>query len=250
MVESDLEKAIAVIEAIRLRDADTALRYIAPNFVQHDVRMADGIEGFRQYIMSTITEERELKIVRSLQDGPHVVMQLRAESSCEDMFSIYRFDDGRIVEHWAFYSQCAPPNKSGHTQLDGPTKPQHLEDTEKNKIFARRYYETFHLSGDHSQNDDLFTGDLMIRHEPGVRDGLREFLHDVEILMQNRTIDELKLLVGEGDLMFIVAKGTQEKQECVFIDLYRVEVERIVEHWGFSQLVPPRSESRNQNGMF
>ena len=89
----------------------------------------------------------------------------------------------------------------------------------------------------------------MIRHEPGVRDGLGEFLHDVDMLMQHRTIDELKLLLGEGDLVFILAKGTHEGQPCAYIDLYRVEDDKIVEHWGFPQVFPGQTTSRNRNGL-
>lgn len=72
----------------------------------------------------------------------------------------------------------------------------------------------------------------------------------VENLMQHWTVDELKLLLGQGDLVFIVAKGTQEGKPCAYIDLYRVENEKIVEHWGFPQIVPAAWESRNNNGMF
>ena len=89
----------------------------------------------------------------------------------------------------------------------------------------------------------------MIRHEPGVRDGLGEFLRDVAVLMQHRTIDELKLLVGEGDLVFVAAKGTHEGKPCAYIDLYRIEQEKVVEHWGFPQMIPPHQNSKNHNEM-
>lgn len=89
----------------------------------------------------------------------------------------------------------------------------------------------------------------MIRHEPGVRDGVAEFLRDVKVLMQHRTIDEVKLLLGQGDLVFIAAKGTHEGKPCVYVDLYRVEGEKIVEHWGFPEMIPPQSASKNSNGM-
>ena len=55
------------------------------------------------------------------------------------------------------------------------------------------------------------------------------------VLMQHRTIDEIKLLLGQGDLVFIAAKGTHEGNPCLYIDLYRVEDEKLVEHWGFPE---------------
>jgi predicted SnoaL-like aldol condensation-catalyzing enzyme len=48
---------------------------------------------------------------------------------------------------------------------------------------------------------------------------------------------------------FVAAKGTHEGGLCVYIDLYRVENLKVVEHWGFPQMVPPQSEWKNTNGM-
>ncbi len=140
-------------------------------------------------------------------------------------------------------------NESGHTHIDGPTEATHLEDTEKNKSFMREYYESFHISGDHSRSNRYFQGDLCIRHEPGVRDGVAEFMRDVEVLMQRRTIDEVKILLGQGDFVFIAAKGTHVGDPCVYIDLYRVEDQKIVEHWGFPEMVPPQDQWKKDNGM-
>jgi predicted SnoaL-like aldol condensation-catalyzing enzyme len=113
----------------------------------------------------------------------------------------------------------------------------------------REYYENFHISGNHGNPQQYFTGDYCVRHEPGVKDGVGAFLHDVEQLMQHRTIDELKFLLGQGDFVFIAAKGTHEGEPSVYVDLYRVEDEKIVEHWGFPQKVPPQTELKNHNGM-
>ena len=109
------------------------------------------------------------------------------------------------MEHWAFSAEETPSNKSGHTQLDAPTQPKHLQETETNKSFVREYYQTFHISGNHSVPDQYFTGDVMIRHEPGVQDGVSQFLQDVGVLMQHRTIDEIRLLLGQGDFVFVAA---------------------------------------------
>ena len=249
MAETNSEKVLAVFEAIRAQEAVRAIQYVGGNFTQHCPYIAAGAEGLVQYIKNSPPEHLKFTIVRVFQDGPYVITQVKAESSGEDMFAVHRFHDGLIAEHLAFSAPNAPPNKSGHTQLDGPTEAQHLADTERNKVFARRYYETFHLGKDRSRNSDFFTDDLMIRHEPGVRDGVAEFLNDVEVLMQRRTINEVKLLLGQGDFVFIAAEGTHESDQCVYIDLYRVEGEKIVEHWGFSEKVPPQEEWKNNNGM-
>ena len=251
MAMTNIEKVLAVFAGISAGDEELATRYIhKKRFIQHNPYAADGVEGLRRFIRDAPREQLQLTVVRAFQDGDYVFTQEEGQRSGRNVFfDLFRFRDGFVVEHWAFSSMVASPNQSGHTQVDGPTEAKHLADTEKNKAFLREYYETFHLSGDHSQSARYFTGDRMIRHEPGVRDGVAEFLRDVEVLMQHRTIDAIKFLLGEGDFVFIAAMGTHEGEPCVYIDLYRVEDEAIVEHWGFPEMVPRRGERKNGNGV-
>jgi predicted SnoaL-like aldol condensation-catalyzing enzyme len=251
MAQSGIEKVSTIFAGISAGDVDLATKYIDhKGFVQHNPYAADGVEGLIHFISQSPRDQLQLTVVRALQDGPYVVTQAKGQRSGRNIFfDTFRFDDGLVVEHWAFSAKDAPPNESGHTQIDGPTEAKHLEDTEKNKSFVRRYYETFHIAGDHGQSEQYFTGDVMIRHEPGVRDGVSQFMRDVEGLMLHRTINEIKLLVGQGDFVFLAAKGTHDGEPCLYIDLYRVENEKIVEHWGFPEMVPPPAEWKNSNGM-
>ena len=168
--------------------------------------------------------------------GPHV------------FFDIFKFEDGLIVEHWVFSEALAPPNKSGHTQIDGPTEAKRSEDREINKALVREYYETVQISGEHSKIPHYSSMDT-VRHEPGVSDGLSSFLRDLKTLTQGRTIDEIRFVLGEGDFVFVAAKGTHEGMPCAYIDLYRVENAKLVEHWGFPAKIPPKKDSQNENGM-
>ena len=38
-------------------------------------------------------------------------------------------------------------------------------------------------------------------------------------------------------------------EPCIYIDLHRVEDEKIAERWGFPEKVPPQAEWKNNNGM-
>jgi predicted SnoaL-like aldol condensation-catalyzing enzyme len=251
MAQSDIEKVLTVFAGISAGDVHMATRYIDHRrFLQHNPYAADGVEGLTQFIRESPRDQLKLTVARAFQDGPYVVTQAEGHRSGKNIFfDVFRLEEGLIVEHWAFSAKDAPPNESGHTQIDGPTKAKQLEDTEKNKSFVRRYYETFHIRGDHGGSEQYFTGEVMIRHEPGVRDGVSEFMRDVEALMQHRTIDEIELLLGQGDFVFLAAKGTHEGKPCVYIDLYRVQNEKIVEHWGFPEKLPPPAERKNSNGM-
>ena len=107
----------------------------------------------------------------------------------------------------------------------------------------RDYYQAFHIEGRHDVLPQYFSDDRCVRHEPGVADGLGEFLSDVQRLMRERTIDEIKILLGGGGLRLPRRQGTHQAKPCAYIDLYRAENGKIVEHWGFPT-VPSRSRRR------
>lgn len=241
MSVSTLEKVFTYLRGFALGDADLALKFVDPaNYVEHNPLVAaQGVAGVREHILSLPRGGVTLDVIRVLQDGAFVVTQAQGDVHGQNVFfDVFRHDDGLIVEHWAFTAQAAPPNKSGHTQADGPLRPQDYADTEKNKALVRDYYQTVHLAGKRDQARRWFFEDYCVRHEPGVADGVNEFLHDLDVLVRDRTIDRLEILLGEGDFVFLIARGTVRGQPCVYVDLYRVEHEKIVEHWGFPQLYP------------
>jgi len=251
MPATDIEKVVNALQGFASRDADFATRHVNPSkFIQHNPFVADGIAGLKDEISQLPGENHHLEVVRVFRGGPYVFTQTEGVVGGQSVFfDIFRFEDGLMVEHWVFSAPAATPNQSGHTQTDGPTEARHFQDTDKNKSIVREYYDTVHIAGDHSKIPQYFSGDFCIRHEPGVKDGVAAFTRDVAALMQHRTIDELKFLLGQGDFVFIAAKGTHEDEPCVYTDLYRIEGEKIVEHWGFPARIPPQEEWKNHNGI-
>jgi predicted SnoaL-like aldol condensation-catalyzing enzyme/uncharacterized protein YndB with AHSA1/START domain len=248
---SNIERVLTVFAGISAGDVGTATRYIDHRrFVQHNPYAATGVEGLMQFIRQSPRDQLQLTVVRAFQDGPYVVTQAKGQRSGRNVFfDIFRFEDDLIVEHWAFSAKGAPPNQSGHTQTDGPTEAKLSENTEKNKSIVREYYQTIHVAGDHKKIPQYFSGDHCIRHEPGVRDGVAAFKHDLEKLTKNRSIDEIKFVFGQGDFVFIAAKGSHQEAPCVYVDLYRVEDGKIAERWGFPEAIPPQGEWKNNNGI-
>ena len=245
---SEIEKALTVLQGIGAKDVLLATKYMNPaKYVEHNPSAADGVNGLMQHISQLPGESPHLEARRIFQDGPYVFSH--EEGPQRVFFEIFRFEDGSIVEHWKFSTKTAPPNQSGHTQTDGPTQAKLSEDTERNKKFVRGYYETIHVSGDHSKIPQYFDGDHCIRHEPGVRDGVSAFTRDLETLTKERSIDEIRFVFGQGDFVFIAAKGSHRDDPCIYIDLYRVENDKIAERWGFRDKIPPEAQWKNTNGM-
>ncbi len=135
----DIEKVRTVFAGIAAGDAELATRHVSPDsYIEHDPRVSDGIAGFRSFVATPPDGGRPLEIVRAYQDGAFVVTQEKGNGSGRSVFfDVFRFDDGVIVEHWGFSSDAGLPNKSGHTQEDGPTEAKPGADTEKSKAFVR-----------------------------------------------------------------------------------------------------------------
>ncbi len=90
------------------------------------------MEGLTRFIEQSPRDQLQLTVVRVLQDDPYVFTQATGKRSGKNIFfDVFRSEEDLVVEHWAFSTEEAPANRSGHTQLDGPTEPRHPEDTEK-----------------------------------------------------------------------------------------------------------------------
>ncbi len=247
---TNIEKVLTLFCAVAEHDAALAIRHLdAVHYREHDPHVADGVEGVRRYIEDLAPDDR-LEVVRVLEDGDCVVVQSDGQVRGDGtFFDVFRFEGGWIFEHWGFAAPAGPPNRTGHTQFSGPVSAACLEETADNKAFMREYYETFHVAGRHDLAERYFAGSPMIRHEPGVADGVDAFLSDLRTLTRDRTIDEIRLLIGQGDLVFLAALGTHQDRPCAYVDLYRVEAGRVMEHWGFPQPIPPPGGRRNRNPM-
>ncbi|HEY4776982.1 MAG TPA: hypothetical protein VN902_02535 [Candidatus Acidoferrales bacterium] len=251
MAASDIERVLTVFEGIGSRHPELAVKFIdSAKYKQHNPQAAGDIDGVRTWINHLPRMKSPLQTIRAFQDGPYILTHSKGDLLGEKVFfEIFKMEEGLIVEQWIFSEKAAPAaNKSGHTQTDGPTEPKNLADTEKNKSIVRDYYQTVHIAGDHSKIPQYVSADT-IRHELGVSDGLAAFLRDLEAIQGHRTIDEIKFVLGQGDLVFVAAKGTHEGAPCVYIDLYRVADGKMAEHWGFPQSIPPQKEWKNKNGI-
>jgi predicted SnoaL-like aldol condensation-catalyzing enzyme len=65
MAETNIEKVLAVYEAIRAKDATRAIQYVGGHFVQHYPYIAAGAEGLKQYINSSTPEQLKFTVVRA-----------------------------------------------------------------------------------------------------------------------------------------------------------------------------------------
>ena len=130
----------AMIEIFRNRDSTAIDRFFSEPFVQHDPNIADGLSGLRAFVKEvTNSPTTNITIYRTVVDGDIVMLHSKYESwpgfsGPVLAFDLFRFKNGKIVEHWGGQTPEAGPNLSGHTQVDGPTTVVDRERTEATEI--------------------------------------------------------------------------------------------------------------------
>jgi len=92
--------------ALNHRDIDAAVKYLAPNYKQHNPTVSDGIEGWRAMV-AYIRDNRpgfKIEIKRVLADGDFVVLHVHMMREVGErgnaVAEIFRLEDGKIAEHW------------------------------------------------------------------------------------------------------------------------------------------------------
>jgi predicted SnoaL-like aldol condensation-catalyzing enzyme len=64
------------------------------------------------------------------------------------------------------------------------------------------------------------------------------------------TFDKIHRVLGEGNFVLVVSEGALAGKSTAFYDLFRVENNKIAEHWDTVETIPPSREWKNQNGKF
>ncbi|HYE60264.1 MAG TPA: nuclear transport factor 2 family protein [Candidatus Kapabacteria bacterium] len=223
-------------------------------YIQHNLSAEDGPDGLKRMLASIPQNSIRVRTARVFQDGDYVVTHNEYEFFGPKVgFDIYRFEDGKIVEHWDNLQEIPPkPNPSGHTMIDGPTEVKNLEKTEQNKELIRQYLDDI-SSGRMDRLPTYFEGDQYIQHNPQIADGLSGLMKGIQEMTKagiTVSYDRVHKVLGEGNFVLAVSEGEFAGKPTSFYDLFRIENGKIVEHWDILETIPPRAEWKNNNGKF
>lgn len=232
------------------------LTYIDPDrYIQHNLAVADGLAGLKALMQSRPPGTVTVRTVRVLQDGDFVIAHTAytAAGKTRVGFDIFRFENGKIVEHWDnLQEQPANPSPSGHTMTDGPTTISDLDKTAANKALMSAYMDDL-LSGRREKFPGYFDGNNYIQHNPWVADNLSGLIAGLQALAKDGLAvkyDRVERVLGEGNFVLVVAEGHFGDKLTSFYDFYRIQNGKIAEHWDTLQTIPPRAEWKNTNGKY
>ncbi|WP_328838493.1 nuclear transport factor 2 family protein [Streptomyces europaeiscabiei] len=255
--------AVRVLKGV-FEDGDTAVvdRYVRPDYIQHNPLAPDGAETLKGlaaavsgqfpdavYDIERVVSQGDLVLVHS-----NVVLTPGTRGSA--VFDIFRFQGGRIAEHWDVAQEVPESSANGNDMFSTVSRPRTSEPgpawlTSYNQKLVTKAFDRLLVRKDLSAID-TYWGPEYHQHNPnipdgvaGVRAGLGAYFQQFPDLAVSR-----KRVIAEGDLVavhshYVNAPG--ERGQAV-LDLFRVRNGKIVEHWDVLQDVP--ATSANDNTMF
>ncbi|MCD1117605.1 nuclear transport factor 2 family protein [Chryseobacterium turcicum] len=125
-----------------------------------------------------------------------------------------------------------------------------MSQTEKNKQIAITAYQRIFGDLDITGVDEFMSKDF-IQHNPSTPDGQEGVKSLVQMLISQGVAAqkiEFKHICVEDDIVFLHSRYEMAGKEWRFIDIYRLENDKLVEHWDAMMSMP--DQRANNNSMF
>jgi predicted SnoaL-like aldol condensation-catalyzing enzyme len=223
-------------------------------YIQHNPQTHEGSEGLASLFKRLSKTSPKVNIVRAFEDGNFVFAHTEYDFSRRNIgFEVFRFEDGRAVEHWDNIQERQGPNQSGRSMVDGPAKAVDLDRTESNRDRVRSFVEVVLVGDDLDSLTEFVDADSYAEHSPLLADGVSVLREALEAEGERgRRIDYHRVhrVLAEGSFVLSVSEGYFDGAHTSFYDLFRLEKGKVVEHWGTVEKIAPRSEWKNDNGKF
>ena len=254
MTATKKDQIRALLKSIETGDPEPVAVVNEAKYIQHNPQTHEGSEGLAALFKRLSKTSPRVNIVRAFEDGDFVFGHTEYDFASRKIgFEVFRFEDGRAVEHWDNIQERQAPNASGRTMVDGPTEATDLELTETNRALIRSFVEAVLVDGDLNRLIDFVDEDSFAEHNPHLRDGvysLRSALEDGD--ENGRRIDYHRVhrVLAEGNFVLCVSEGSYDGVHSAFYDLFRLADGKVVEHWDTTEKIAPRSEWKNDNGKF
>jgi predicted SnoaL-like aldol condensation-catalyzing enzyme len=249
------QQVVALLKAIETGEAAPVAVINPDKYIQHNLGAGDGLAGFGALLQQLPKGSAKVNTVRVFQDGDYVFTHTDYDFFGPKIgFDIFRFEAGKIVEHWDNLQETAKsPNPSGRTMTDGPTEAVDLDKTEANKKLVASFVDDILVNGRMDKLAGYYDGDNYAQHNPQIADGLSGLGKALEAMARaglTMKYDRVHKVLGEGNFVLTASEGQFAGKHVAFYDLFRVQNGKIAEHWDTIESIPTRAEWKNHNGKF
>ncbi len=205
-------------------------------YIQHNPQTHEGGEGLAQLFKRLSKTNPKVEIVRLFEDGDYVFGHTIYDfSSVRIGFEVFRYEGNQVVEHWDNI-QLRQGDMVGGTTLSSE-----LDLTEHNRTLISNFTEKYFIKNTPGDLNEYINLDDYVEHST--------FLH-ISKKIQEMKVLKCHRILAEGNFVLTVCEGENHGVHSSFYDLYRLEANKIVEHWDTLEKVPHVSEWKNNNGKF
>jgi predicted SnoaL-like aldol condensation-catalyzing enzyme len=249
------DQVVQLLKSIETGDAAPVGFINSGKYIQHNLAVGDGLAGFGAVLQQLPPGSARVNTVRVLQDGEFVVAHTDYNFFGPKIgFDIFRFENGKIVEHWDNLQQKPmQPNPSGRTMTDGAAEVVDADKTGTNKKLVADFVDDVLVHGRLDKLAAYFDGDNYLQHNPAIGDGLSGLGAALKAMAEKgitMKYSRVHKVLGEGNFVLVISEGEFAGQPTSFYDLFRVHKGKIAEHWDTIETIPPKADWKNQNGKF
>jgi len=254
MTQAKKDQIRALLKSIETGDPGPVAVVNEEKYIQHNPQTHEGSEGLAALFQRLSKSSPRVNIVRAFEDGDFVFAHTEYDFASRKIgFEVFRFEDGRAVEHWDNIQERQGPNQAGRSMVDGPTGAADRELSESNRAFVRSFVETVLVDGQLDRLTHYVDEDAYAEHNPRLADGVSALRFALEASDKGRrhiAYRRVHRVLAEGNFVLCVSEGDFGGIHSAFYDLFRVADGKLVEHWDTTEKIAPRSEWKNDNGKF
>ena len=252
MAQTKREGIYKLLKGIETGDPEAVKIVNESKYIQHNPLTKEGNIGLAELFKRLAKTSPKVEFIRIFEDGDYVFAHMDYDFNVVEVgFEVFRFEDGFAVEHWDnLQLKPGQPNPSGHTMLDGGTAIADLGKTEENRALIRTFLEEVLISRQKDRLGHYVDANNYTEHNPRMSDGLAALRDALDNAAPTRQYQKIYRILAEGNFVLSVTEGSVEGAQASFYDLFRIASGKVQEHWDTTEIVPPRSEWKNENGKF
>ena len=254
-ISSRKEQVVNLLKSIETGDPAPIASIHPKLYIQHNLSAGDGLAGLGELLAQLPAGSARVATRRVFEDGDFVFAHSEYDFFGPKIgFDIFRFEDGKIVEHWDNFQETpGGANPSGRTMIDGPVEAEDLGQTEVSKSIVRAFVDDVLVHGRMEKLAGYFDGDNYAQHNPQIGDGLSGLGKALQEMAQqgvSMQYERTHMVLGQGNFVLAVSEGRFGGKHVAFYDLFRISEGKIAEHWDTIEEIPARADWKNGNGKF
>lgn len=221
------------------RKAELIPEFVREDYIQHNPTVKQGRAGISEMInyLKTLPlppAGAKSPIIRAIQEGDLVITHLDITFMGKRMavIDIFKLEDGMLAEHWDAIQ--ALPDQTGRlvTATNGTTEIDENVSTIKSKQIVEQFYKAV--------INKISTTDFIMpdytEHDPAVINSGKS----LNVYLSDDINQDIRIhrIIGEGNFVVVQSEFKRAGKALVLYEIFRIEQDKIAEHWSVEQAIP------------